>query len=540
MNSPIPLRYSSALALALSLVGASFAQTVTETRTTETTYSTTTESKSTKPTIEPTRAASVTPYATPGMSHVISAQGVGAGRANMQLRGNFYKQDATVVGAPAEGSQITTVSGGVALGLNEYVDVFGILNIYNLRSSSSDGSGFGSSILGAQVGIPFSRDTPIRVAVQAAGIFGTAKSQLNTNGLDGYNYLETRTGNDFMVRVVQSLLFTNDAGVGFNVHLNEGVISSLESGKDISLITGAGVEVIPLTSLILGLEANSRTFLNAVDTKDPLWVTPSVTWRTPAFVNINIGADIALSKEREPAPAIGVDRALEPWRIFGGLTYSIDTKAGEKKEAQMRAREAAAKARADSLERAALARQANRADSRADSLARANALNSARSKAIADSLRMKAYNDSVAAARALAEERSKRSEMEKQLLSTGLLLLDAVYFETGKTQISINSEPYLSLIAKMLTKYPKLQIEIGGHTDNVGGLNYNQNLSQGRAAAVVSYMVKEAPDLQGRLTAKGYAYSQPKADNKTAAGRQLNRRTELKVINKEALKEYNP
>jgi outer membrane protein OmpA-like peptidoglycan-associated protein len=92
----------------------------------------------------------------------------------------------------------------------------------------------------------------------------------------------------------------------------------------------------------------------------------------------------------------------------------------------------------------------------------------------------------------------------------------------------------------MLTKYPKLQIEIGGHTDNVGGLAYNQNLSQGRAEAVVNYMLKEAPDLQGRLTARGYAYSQPKADNKTAAGRQLNRRTELKVINRDALKEYNP
>jgi outer membrane protein OmpA-like peptidoglycan-associated protein len=535
MNSPKTLRYTSALALAVSLVGAPYAQTVTETRTTETTYSTT-DVKNTKTTIEPTRAASATPFGTAGMSHVISADGVGAGRANMQLRGNFYKQENSLATAPAAGSQVTTVSGGVALGLNEYVDVFGVLNIYNLRSSASDGSGFGSSILGAQVNIPFSRETPIRVAVQAAGIFGTAKSQINTNDLDGYNYLETRNGNDFMVRVVQSLLFTNDAGVGFNVHFNEGVISSLESGKDIALVTGAGAEFIPLTSMILGLEANWRTFLNDVQTTDPLWITPSVTWRTPAFVNINLGVDVSLSKDRPAAPA----QALEPWRLFGGLTYSIDTKAGEKKDAAYRAREAAAKARADSLERAALARQANRADSRADSLARANALNSARSKAMADSLRLKAYNDSVAAARALAEERSKRSEMEKQLLSTGLLLLDAVYFETGKTQISINSEPYLSLIAKMLTKYPKLQIEIGGHTDNVGGLNYNQNLSQGRAAAVVNYMIKEAPELQGRLTARGYAYSQPKADNKTAAGRQLNRRTELKVINKEALKEYNP
>jgi outer membrane protein OmpA-like peptidoglycan-associated protein len=487
-----------------------------------------------KTTIEPTRAASVTPYGTLGLSNVISAEGVGAGRANLHLRGNFYKQDQGFAGTPAEGTQVTTVNGGVALGLNEYVSAFGVLNIYNLRSGNADGSGFGSSIIGAHVGIPFSRGVPIRIGAQIAGIFGTAGSQINNNGIDGYNYLETRTGNDVMVRIVQSLLLTNDKGTGFNLHLNQGVISSLQSGKDIALVTGAGVEVIPILSMILGLEVNSRTMLNEVSTSDPFWITPSLTWRTPAFVNVNFGSDISLSKDRDA----GMPRALEPWRIFGGLTYSIDTKAGEKKDAAYKARDAAAKARADSLERVRLSNQVNRAETKADSLARVNALSSARSQAAADSLRNKARQDSIAAANALNAERAKRSDMEKQLLSTGLLVMDAVYFETGKTQISMNSEPYLSLIAKMLTKYPKLQIEIGGHTDNVGGLSYNQNLSQGRADAVVAFMLRAAPDMQGRLSAKGYGYSQPKADNKTAAGKQLNRRTELKVINRDALNEY--
>ncbi len=517
------IRRSSALTCSVFLVSAVLSQTVVAQE---------------KTTAEPTHASSVTPYATPGMSHVISAEGVGPGRANLQLRGNFYQQDRTFIGAPASGSQITTVSGGVALGLNQYVDVFGVLNIYNLRASTNDGSGFGSSVIGAQVGIPFSRETPLRVAVQAAGIFGTAGNQINSNGLDGYNYLETRTGNDFMVRIVQSLLMTNDKGVGFNIHLNEGVISSLQSGKDISLITGAGVEIIPISSLIIGVEANSRTFLNDVVSSDPLWVTPSITWRTPAFVNINVGSDISLSKDRG-IPA----RALEPWRIFGALTYSIDTKAGEKRQAAAERKATLEKMRADSLQKASLSNQVLTAQQKNDSLSNAKAMSDARAKAAADSAAMKAHNDSLAldqSNKLLMEERNKRSEMEKQLLTTGLLLLDAVYFETGKTQISINSEPYLSLIAKMLTKYPKLQIEIGGHTDNVGGLAYNQNLSQGRADAVVAYMLKEAPDLQGRLTAKGYAYSQPKADNKTANGRQLNRRTELKVVNKDALKDYNP
>lgn len=154
----------------------------------------------------------------------------------------------------------------------------------------------------------------------------------------------------------------------------------------------------------------------------------------------------------------------------------------------------------------------------------------------------KARQDSLALAdsrRQLDAERSKRSEMENQLLSTGLLVLDAVYFETGRTDISINSKPYLDMLAKMLTKYPKLKIEVDGHTDSVGGDAYNQRLSEGRAMAVRTYLVSQVPELNGRLTANGFGESRPKADNGTAEGRTLNRRTELRVLNRDALDEYN-
>ncbi|HEX2612878.1 MAG TPA: OmpA family protein, partial [Fibrobacteria bacterium] len=270
---------------------------------------------------------------------------------------------------------------------------------------------------------------------------------------------------------------------------------------------------IPIVSLIAGLEVNSRTFLRSPSAKDPLWATPSVTWRTPALVNASLGLDVALSGTRDDA--IG-SRALEPWRVFGGLTYSIDTRKEARDAAAMRRREA---------EEARERLQRER-----DSLQIAAATD-----------RAKSVNDSVALAetrRRLQEELARRPDLQKQLLTTGMLVLDAVYFETGKTDISINSEPYLDLIARLLTAYPKLQIEVGGHTDNVGGLEYNQNLSQGRAQAVADYMTRVEPDLRGRLVGKGYAYSQPKATNDTPEGRQLNRRTELKVLNREALKEY--
>jgi outer membrane protein OmpA-like peptidoglycan-associated protein len=330
-------------------------------------------------------------------------------------------------------------------------------------------------------------------------------------------------------------------GTGFNIHLNEGVVSSFESGKGVLLITGVGVEVIPVSALILGLEVNSRTFLSDPAVTDPLWITPSVTWRTPRFVNVNLGVDASLSQDRDaPQP-----QALAPWRLFGGLTGSIDTQKGKKDAAASRAREqreAAVRARRDSVENVALHGKINSADNKADSLAQATAAADARKKVIADSLATKAYQDSVilaATQRALSAEKSKRSDAEKQLLSTGLLLMDAVYFETGMTNISINSKPYLNIIAKMLVKYPKLEIQVAGHTDNVGGSDYNMGLSQGRAQAVRDYMVMVAPELNPHLSAKGYGMTMPKASNANAAGKTLNRRTELQVLNKDALREYN-
>jgi outer membrane protein OmpA-like peptidoglycan-associated protein len=138
----------------------------------------------------------------------------------------------------------------------------------------------------------------------------------------------------------------------------------------------------------------------------------------------------------------------------------------------------------------------------------------------------------------LKNERSKRSEAEKQLLSTGLLMLDAVYFQTNGSEISLNSKPYLNVIAKMLTKHPKLRIEVGGHTDNMGTDAYNMSLGQIRARTVMDYLTDKSPELRGGLSAKGFGESQPKSDNGTADGRKRNRRTELQVLNRDILTEY--
>ena len=124
------------------------------------------------------------------------------------------------------------------------------------------------------------------------------------------------------------------------------------------------------------------------------------------------------------------------------------------------------------------------------------------------------------------------------LLSTGELLLDAVFFNSGKTDISFNSRPYLNIISKMLIKYPKLQIEEAGHTDNIGSDAFNVTLSKGRAESVRRYLMEAEPALSFKLEAHGYGESRPKEENNTKEGRMANRRVELRVINIAALQEY--
>jgi outer membrane protein OmpA-like peptidoglycan-associated protein len=313
---------------------------------------------------------------------------------------------------------------------------------------------------------------------------------------------------------------------------------SVQEGQNLLLLLGGGLEGIVHPWIVLGLELNSRTYLQNINVlTDPLWLTAAVQARTPWYFNAVFGADISLGKDRRE----GGERALEPFKIFGGLIFTLDVLAG-KRDAER------AQRRREARDKAEMERAARQAQAKADSLARKARLDSIglaqerkRERMRADSLTEKTRQDSAALAemnKKLEEERAKRSDMEKQLLSTGLLLLDAVYFETGKAEISKNSEPYLKIIAKMLVKYPKLKIEVAGHTDNTGTFGVNMRLSQQRADAVRFYLAEVTPELADRVTARGYGPSVPKSDNRSAEGRSINRRVELQVLNKHALKEY--
>ena len=83
-------------------------------------------------------------------------------------------------------------------------------------------------------------------------------------------------------------------------------------------------------------------------------------------------------------------------------------------------------------------------------------------------------------------------------------------------------------MAKVLNKYDKTGIDIGGHTDNVGDSNYNYRLSQSRAASVANYLMGRSVN-SGRFHMRGYGMDQPVASNNSASGRQSNRRVTIQL-----------
>lgn len=105
----------------------------------------------------------------------------------------------------------------------------------------------------------------------------------------------------------------------------------------------------------------------------------------------------------------------------------------------------------------------------------------------------------------------------------------AVLFATGSSDIADDFLPTLDLGVLVLTVNPQVSMVIEGHTDNVGSDQDNLELSELRAAAVANYFVGRGIDPE-RLTSVGRGEAEPVGDNDTEAGRQINRRIEVQLI----------
>jgi OOP family OmpA-OmpF porin len=109
-----------------------------------------------------------------------------------------------------------------------------------------------------------------------------------------------------------------------------------------------------------------------------------------------------------------------------------------------------------------------------------------------------------------------------------VIVLRGIHFDFDKYNIKPEWVPVLDEAVNILKKHPEIKIVIEGHTDAIGTIPYNQKLSERRAKAVYDYFIGKGIDAS-RMKMVGYGKLRPKADNKTAEGRAINRRVELKV-----------
>ncbi len=104
-----------------------------------------------------------------------------------------------------------------------------------------------------------------------------------------------------------------------------------------------------------------------------------------------------------------------------------------------------------------------------------------------------------------------------------------VYFDTAKYVVKKEYYPEIEKLAAYLNRYPNVNAEIQGHTDNVGNPKMNITLSQKRANAVMDVLVKKYNINPARLSAKGYGQEKPIASNETREGREKNRRVDAVI-----------
>lgn len=135
----------------------------------------------------------------------------------------------------------------------------------------------------------------------------------------------------------------------------------------------------------------------------------------------------------------------------------------------------------------------------------------------------------------LKHEAERRfNELQSELINVKqdargtIISMSDILFDIGKATLTADLKTNLAKIAGILTIFKDSKVIVEGHTDNQGSAEYNQQLSEKRALNVMEFLTEQgvAPE---RLTAVGYGFTRPVADNETKEGRQKNRRVDLVV-----------
>lgn len=217
-------------------------------------------------------------------------------------------------------------------------------------------------------------------------------------------------------------------------------------------------------------------------------------------------------------------------------THNIRMGEGYVDLAETRGMQRTANARIEALntERAEVVSQARMREVAAAEAATAVAENRAdRSEAVAagavaDSAVSEAARLSAEARAAALASELKDYEQTKTDLGVTLVLRD-LQFASDSAVLTTGAQGRLAPLASFLAKQPEARIQIAGHTDSQGSDSYNQDLSARRAASVGAYLTSTGVDA-GRINSIGLGESVPLSSNDTAAGRAINRRVEVTIL----------
>ncbi len=285
---------------------------------------------------------------------------------------------------------------------------------------------------------------------------------------------------------------------------------------------------------------------------------PVITMAREAVVRAEDARVIALRRQTEEAAeaerqaAIARENAEKQKAEAARLNAEEQTRLRAQADADRIAAEKA-KAEAERAKQEAETAAANAERVKQEAIEARRSADEARQSAVAQQQQLAAEADRARSAAADADrlrqeaerQRAKSEEDQAQLrqqlltqfnailqtrdTARGLIVnMSDVLFDSGKYSLKPGAREKLAKVAGIILGHPGLKIAVEGHTDSVGGDEYNLKLSQNRANSVRAYLVSQSID-PAAVTATGFGKTMPVADNKTAAGRQANRRVELVV-----------
>src|SRR4051812_25774421 len=252
----------------------------------------------------------------------------------------------------------------------------------------------------------------------------------------------------------------------------------------------------------------------------------------------HLRADLSASQQNLSAEVLAQRQAdiLARQQQLDTLRQSLEAEAAARAQRDKQEQEAIAAAQARrqqaDAEAAALRQQAENAAQQAQAAnvaaQQAQAAAQSAQTQLEETRRQLAQSDAETRRLRIQNELSRIASTRSEQRGLIVTLNGGILFDTGKTALKPGAKSTLSKIAKQLQTDPSLKIAVEGHTDSVGGAATNQALSEKRANAVRDYLVSAG--ISGdHITADGKGEESPIATNKTAAGRQQNRRVELVI-----------